>query len=67
MPLEKIDEEESKNKNDKRSGQAALENVTNVDIVGQATSRKEDVPIDVNKRQADENEDVTNKLVGLYL
>ena len=38
-----------------------------MDIVNKATTRKEDVPIDVNKRQAEENDDMTKKLVGLYL
>ena len=38
-----------------------------MDIVDKATTRKEDVPIDVNKRQAEENDDMTKKLVGLYL
>ena len=34
------------------------------EIMEKATTRKEDVPIDVNKRQADENEDVTHKMVS---
>ena len=75
MPLEKIEkigEEGNPNKNDKSSGQVSLENDTNasndqysVDIVDKATTRKEDVPIDVTKRQAEENDDMTKKLVGL--
>ena len=38
-----------------------------MEIVDKATTRKEDVPIDVKKRQAEENDDTTKKLVGLYL
>ena len=34
------------------------------EIMEKATTRKEDVPIDVNKRQADEDEDVTHKMVS---
>ena len=34
------------------------------EIMEKATTRKEDVPIDVNKRQADENEDVTHNMVS---
>ena len=34
------------------------------EIMEKATTRKEDVPIDVNKRQAEENEDVVHKMVS---
>ena len=41
------------------------ENQPSVETIEKATTRKEDVPIDVNKRQAEENGDLTKKLVGL--
>ena len=34
------------------------------EVMEKATTRKEDVPIDVNKRQAEENEDVIHKMVS---
>ena len=40
------------------------ENQPSVETIEKATTRKEDVPIDVNKRQAEENDDLTKKLVG---
>ena len=48
--LEKVNEEEHQ---------------PSVETIEKATTRKEDVPIDVNKRQAEENGDLTKKLVGL--
>ena len=41
------------------------ENQPSVETIEKATTRKEDVPIDVNKRQAEANGDLTKKLVGL--
>ena len=35
------------------------------DIMEKATTRKEDVPIDVNKRQAEENGDLSHKMVSV--
>ena len=43
------------------------ENQPSVETIEKATTRKEDVPIDVNKRQAEENGDLTKKLVGLWV
>ena len=37
-----------------------------VEIMDKATTRKEDLPIDVNKRQAEENGDLIHKLVGVF-